>query len=68
MRLPLKGLRNDEFTTEDSLLTETERTTPIIARTSAFVAERDHTNKDHTVDERDVIFEKDEQEDELDVN
>ena len=60
MRLPLKGLRNDYFTSEDSLLNETEQTTPIISRSWAVIAEKDNTNKDHTVDERDVILEKDE--------
>ena len=60
MRLPLRGLRNDEFATDDSMLTETEQTTPIISRSWAVAAERDNTNKDHTVDEKDVIFEKEE--------
>ena len=58
MRLPLRGLRNDEFATEDSMLTETEQATPIISRSWAVTPERDNTNKDHTVDEKDVIFEK----------
>ena len=60
MRLPLKGLRNDEFTTEDSYITEIEHTTPIVSRSLAVIAERDVTDKDHTVGEKDVISEKDE--------
>ena len=41
IRLPLKGLRNDYFTSEESNVTETERTTPIIARSWAVIPERD---------------------------